>query len=129
MSTRFISKVHHDLRIDQPSSSSSVLNQNIKLEKEKAAAEAEAALLSAQPTFPKWDLKKYVEELEIEVPDDLKVLPEKIEELKILDAIPSLLNKLTEAPDMFANAIESSQKTSVAGVPLVGRANSHSRPS
>ncbi|GKC35942.1 hypothetical protein Tco_1048326 [Tanacetum coccineum] len=140
-------------------------DEEVHLEKEKAAAEAEAALLFAQPTFPNvqqltklvvneinetlGDLKKYVEELEIEVatlknikldfPARLLALPEQVSSfnvqfsrLKILDVIPSLLNKLTEAPNMFANAIEStSQKAGVAGVaivagvPSVGRANSH----
>ncbi|GJT48507.1 hypothetical protein Tco_0974664 [Tanacetum coccineum] len=75
---------------------------NIKLEKEKVVAEAEAAFLFAQPSFPNvqhltelllkelpskvsdingavGELKKYVEKLEIEFTGDLKVLPGKIE--------------------------------------------------
>ncbi|GJR31647.1 hypothetical protein Tco_1107879 [Tanacetum coccineum] len=96
--------------------------QNIKLEKEKAVAEAKTALLSAQPSFlnvkelsykvneingAAGDLKKYMKKLEIEninldLPAGLLALPE------------------------FAHAIKSaSQKASDQSVPLVGQADTH----
>ncbi|GJV86208.1 hypothetical protein Tco_1530146 [Tanacetum coccineum] len=54
------------------------------------------------------ELKKHVHELEIELPWDLKEIPNKLEvKLKTLDALPSLLNKVTEALDKFAQVIYS----------------------
>ncbi|GJV95422.1 hypothetical protein Tco_1546999 [Tanacetum coccineum] len=159
-------------------------SHTIKLKKEKAAAEAEAAFLSAQPSYPNVQqltelmvnslkpellklltdhnfsafiptelkevsskisninravggLKKYVEELKFEIAYELKVLPEKLEEfqsfisvltsklskLKVLDALPSLLNKVTEALNRFAHAIESTlQKAYDTSVPSTGQA-------
>ncbi|GJY54259.1 hypothetical protein Tco_0445923 [Tanacetum coccineum] len=76
----------------------------IKLEKEKADTEAEAALLKAQLSFPNVeqltellisdinreikDLRKYIEGMEIKILRDLKV---QMSKLKTLDALPSLL--------------------------------------
>ncbi|GJX66204.1 hypothetical protein Tco_0300547 [Tanacetum coccineum] len=150
-------------------------SQNNKLEKEKATAEAKAALLSAQPSFPNvqqliellvnslkpkisklltdhdfsssiptelkelpskiidineavGEIKKYVEELEVEIPGDLKELPRKLKlsKLKVLDVLPILLNKVTEALDMFASVIESSsQKAGDIKVPSIGQAGTH----
>ncbi|GKF73263.1 hypothetical protein Tco_0219595, partial [Tanacetum coccineum] len=88
------------------------------------------------------DLKKYVEGLEIKIPGDLKVLPGKLEEfqssitslttqvqlskLKTLDALPNLLNRVTEALDRFAQAIENaSTKTGGHSVLLAGQACTH----
>ncbi|GJT05709.1 hypothetical protein Tco_0840171 [Tanacetum coccineum] len=173
-------------------------SHNLKLEKEKANAEAEVAFFSAQPSYPNVeqltellqlstptelkellskfqdisgeikDLKKYVEGLEIKIPGDLKVLPGKLEEfqssitslttqvaniknlqlelpaeflalpgkvssiqvqlskLKTLDALPNLLNRVTEALDRFAQAIENaSTKTGGHSVLLAGQACTH----
>ncbi|GJS54443.1 hypothetical protein Tco_0627805 [Tanacetum coccineum] len=75
-------------------------------------------------------LKKHVHELEIELPGDLKDIPPKLEEftktltsaiqvetvlakLKTLDALPSLLNKVTEALNHLAQAIASTKDASV----------------
>ncbi|GJW31568.1 hypothetical protein Tco_0051600 [Tanacetum coccineum] len=65
-------------------------------------------------------LKKQVHELEIELPRDLKEIPTKLEDftktviietvqakLNTLDALPSLLNKVTNALNQFAQAIAS----------------------
>ncbi|GJR93294.1 hypothetical protein Tco_0265468 [Tanacetum coccineum] len=116
-------------------------SQKHKLELKKNKAEAEDALLKAQPSFPnvgqlnehldlssKFNeltkevkgLKKQVHELEIELPGDLKEIPSKLEDftktvtiemvqakLKTLDALPSLLNKGTNALNHFAQAIAS----------------------
>ncbi|GJT97147.1 retrovirus-related pol polyprotein from transposon TNT 1-94 [Tanacetum coccineum] len=67
-------------------------------------------------------LKKHVHELEIELPGDLKEIPNKLEtftstvemvqaKIKTLDALPSLLNKVTEALNKFTQAITSTSKT------------------
>ncbi|GJY92157.1 hypothetical protein Tco_0507939 [Tanacetum coccineum] len=86
------------------------------------------------------DLKKYVEGLEIEIPRDLKETPEKLDEfwstvlgltkqlskLKVLDALQSHLNKVTEALNKFATAIRlASNITSDQSVPLAGQADTH----
>ncbi|GKE14433.1 hypothetical protein Tco_1422010 [Tanacetum coccineum] len=158
-------------------------SHNIMLEKEKAAAELltthdfSASLLTELKELSSkvskinkavGDLKKYVEKQEIKVPCDLKVLPEKLEELqssvsvltlvvalenikldllagllalpeqvssinvqlsklKVLDALPSLLNKVTKALDRFATTIEStSHKAGDTSVPSAGQTGTHS---
>ncbi|GJQ90109.1 hypothetical protein Tco_0001248 [Tanacetum coccineum] len=74
----------------------------INLKKEKVAIKAEATILSDKPSFPNVQqltqllelpsklseineavggIKKYVEEFKVEIPSDLKVLPEKLESL------------------------------------------------
>nr|GEW43094.1 hypothetical protein [Tanacetum cinerariifolium] len=71
------------------------------------------------------DLKKYVKGLEIEIPGDLKEIPKKLRafhstiscltkqlsRLKVLDALPSLLNKVTEALNGVATTIASASQT------------------
>ncbi|GJZ05227.1 hypothetical protein Tco_0538502 [Tanacetum coccineum] len=72
-------------------------------------------------------LKKQVHELEIELPGDLKEIPNKLEDftktakLQTLDALPSLLNKVTNTLNQFAHAIPS-KKTKDASVSSVGQA-------
>ncbi|GKC72518.1 hypothetical protein Tco_1118401 [Tanacetum coccineum] len=65
-------------------------------------------------------LKKHVHELEIELPRDLKDIPNKLEtftstvkslttqvaKIKTLDALPSLLSKVTEALNKFAQLFQ-----------------------
>ncbi|GKD83042.1 hypothetical protein Tco_1349881, partial [Tanacetum coccineum] len=141
----------------------------IKLDLEKNKAEAEVALLLAQPSFPNVaqltqlllkelpskfneltgevkELKKHVHELEIEIelPGDLKEIPNKLEwelpakflsvrtqlqsiqaKLKTLDALLSLLSNVTKALNKFAQVIDSaSQKTRDTGDPSAGQASS-----
>ncbi|GJZ87526.1 hypothetical protein Tco_0659136 [Tanacetum coccineum] len=80
-------------------------------------------------------LKKQVHELDIELLGDLKEIPSKLEDftktvtiemvqakLKTLDALPSLLNKVTNALNQFAQAI-TSKKTRDTNVPLAGQAS------
>ncbi|GJW34933.1 hypothetical protein Tco_0057853 [Tanacetum coccineum] len=134
-------------------------SHNIKLEKAKDVAEAEATLFKFQPSYPNlkelpskfsdisgeyMDLKKCIEGLEIEIPGDLKEIPEKLNafqsvvsrqvssitaqlsKLKVLDALPSLLSKVTEALSRFATVIASaSLTTGGTNVPLVGQAGTH----
>ncbi|GJR27846.1 hypothetical protein Tco_1104078 [Tanacetum coccineum] len=79
-------------------------------------------------------LKKQVNNLEIKLPGDLKEIPNKLEDftktvtiktvqakLKTLDALPSLLNKVTNALNQFAHAI-ASKKNEDEGVPSAGQA-------
>ncbi|GJZ76046.1 hypothetical protein Tco_0640511 [Tanacetum coccineum] len=79
-------------------------------------------------------LKKQVHELEIELLGDWKEIPSKLEDftktvtiemvqakLKTLDALPSLLNKVTNALNQFAQAI-ASKKTGDTSVPSAGQA-------
>ncbi|GJT65957.1 hypothetical protein Tco_1017437 [Tanacetum coccineum] len=138
------------------------------MENEKATAKAEVTFLSAQPSYPNvqqltellvsdineavGDLKRYVEGLEIDIPDDLKAILEKLEEfqssvsgltkqvaelknlkmdlpagllalpkqvssinaylskLKVVDIIPSLLKKVTEALDRLTGSLVESFK-------------------
>ncbi|GJS67867.1 hypothetical protein Tco_0682432 [Tanacetum coccineum] len=84
-------------------------SQNSKLKKEKIKVEAEVAFLSAQPTYP-----------------NVEQLSELLAKIKTLDSLLSLLNKVTEALDRFAQAIEhASQKAGDQGVPLAGQAGTH----
>ncbi|GKE19882.1 hypothetical protein Tco_1431394, partial [Tanacetum coccineum] len=149
-----------------------ILNPHLP-ELKKSKAEAKAALLKAEPSFPnvgqlnellvkslqtnfskilsthnfssslptelkdlpsKFNkltkevkgLKKQVHELEIKLAGDSKEIPTKLEEftktakLKTLDALPSLLNKVTNALNQFTQAI-ASKKTKDTSIPLVGQ--------
>ncbi|GJS97959.1 hypothetical protein Tco_0819129 [Tanacetum coccineum] len=84
--------------------------------------------------------QKVCEEQEVEIPCDLKGLPGKLEEfqssisvltnkfskLKVVDDLPSHLNKVTKALDRFAHAIQSaSQKAGDKSVTSVGQASTH----
>nr|GEU40630.1 zinc finger, CCHC-type [Tanacetum cinerariifolium] len=82
------------------------------------------------------DIKKYVKDLETEVPGDLKVLPKKLEEFQ--SSVPTLTSKVAaleniklDIPtglslDMLATAIETtSQKAGDTSVPLAGQAGTH----
>nr|GEY60912.1 hypothetical protein [Tanacetum cinerariifolium] len=85
------------------------------------------------------ELKKYAEKLEVELLGDLKEIPNKVEKfttivfslttqakIKTLDALPSLLYKVTKALDMFVQAVEhASIKASDQGVPSVGQVGTH----
>ncbi|GJY66696.1 hypothetical protein Tco_0468934 [Tanacetum coccineum] len=83
---------------------------NIKLEKEKASAKAEATLFKAQPFYPNVEqltkllisdineairgLKQYVEGLEIEIPCELKTILEKLKEFQ--SAISGLTKQVAQ---------------------------------
>ncbi|GJY63300.1 hypothetical protein Tco_0464760 [Tanacetum coccineum] len=87
-----------------------------QLELEKNKAEAEAALLKAQPSFPN------------ELPEEFLSLPAKVEsaqaKLKTLDALPSLLLNVTKAMNKFAEILESSStKAGDQSVPSAGQAD------
>ncbi|GJR00007.1 hypothetical protein Tco_0522991 [Tanacetum coccineum] len=101
---------------------------NSKLVMEKEAPEDEAAWFKAQPLYPNVEqltqllLKKHVHELEIKLPGDLKLIPNKLEtftsivsisyvqaKIETLDALPSLLNKITEAFTKFAQGEKNTQ--------------------
>nr|GEV88599.1 hypothetical protein [Tanacetum cinerariifolium] len=72
------------------------------------------------------DLEKYVEQLDIEVTGELKDLPNKLQDFqasisvssissqltkpRVLDAIPSMLGKVADDVDRFANAIDSASQ-------------------
>ncbi|GJW76542.1 hypothetical protein Tco_0138224 [Tanacetum coccineum] len=115
-------------------------SQKYKLELEKN--KAEAAILKAQPSFPNVEQLKelMVKSLKTEfsnilsahdfsssLPTELKDLPSKFNDLteeaklKTLDALPSLLNKVTNALNQFAQAI-TSKKTRGDSVPSAGQA-------
>nr|GEV62404.1 hypothetical protein [Tanacetum cinerariifolium] len=126
-------------------------SQKYKLEKEKVVAEAEYALLKAQPSFlnvqhliellvnslkPKLEKMLSVYDFNSSILMELKELPTKVDainrsldewkRLKVLDAIPSMLGKVDASMDRFANAINSSsQKASDQGVPSAGQAGAH----
>ncbi|GKA56955.1 hypothetical protein Tco_0756027, partial [Tanacetum coccineum] len=63
------------------------------------------------------DLKKYMEKLELRF---------QLSKLKVLDALPNLLNKVVEASDRFKNVIDkASHKTGDESVPLAGQVGTH----
>ncbi|GJU13163.1 hypothetical protein Tco_1135559 [Tanacetum coccineum] len=110
-------------------------SQMHKLEAKKNKAKAEAALLKAQSTFPNMErlnellsLTPQVAELKIlqwELPAEFLVVPSQVEmvqaKLKTLDALLSLLSKVTNALNQFAQAI-TSKKTGDDSVPSAGQA-------
>ncbi|GJR87098.1 hypothetical protein Tco_0211109 [Tanacetum coccineum] len=107
-------------------------SQKHKLELEKHKDKAEAALLKAQPYFPR--LKKRVHKLEIELLRDLEEIPTKLDDftknvasvqakLKTLDALPSLLLNVTQALNKFAQVLDSaSSKAGDQSIPSAGQA-------
>ncbi|GKB72480.1 hypothetical protein Tco_0933892, partial [Tanacetum coccineum] len=103
-------------------------SQKHKLELEKN--KVEAALLKAQPSFPNvGQLKELLCELKTlqwELPAEFLSMPSQVEmvqaKLKTLDALQSLLNKVTNALNQFAQAI-ASKKTRDTSVPSAGQAS------
>ncbi|GJX52982.1 hypothetical protein Tco_0281351 [Tanacetum coccineum] len=85
------------------------------------------------------ELKKYVEKLEVELPRNLKEISNKLEKftstisslttqskIKTLDALLSLLSKVTKALDRFVQVVEqSSYKAGDQGVPSAGQVGTH----
>ncbi|GJU67941.1 hypothetical protein Tco_1254200 [Tanacetum coccineum] len=93
--------------------------EDTSLKKEKVAAKVKTAFLFAQPSFP--NVQQLTELLIIDINGVVGEIKKYVEELKveILDALPSLLNKVTKALDRFAAAIESASKK--AGLDVVER--------
>ncbi|GKC16385.1 hypothetical protein Tco_1013167 [Tanacetum coccineum] len=130
-------------------------SQKDELEEQKAKDEAEVASLKARPSYPDInqltnlllpskftelsgeikELKKHVQDMEIELPVDLKEIPTKMEnftstisslssqeKLKTLDSLPSLLNKVTNTLNRFATVVENASGATTKGVPSTGQA-------
>nr|GEZ35695.1 hypothetical protein [Tanacetum cinerariifolium] len=94
-------------QIQEPTNQVLILqSQKHKLEIEKNKAKDQTALLKAQPSFPN-DLPTKFNELTEEA------------KLKTLNALPSLLNKVTNTLNQFAQAI-ASKKTGDISVPSAG---------
>ncbi|GKA11474.1 hypothetical protein Tco_0691020 [Tanacetum coccineum] len=156
--------------IEQLRHSTSAL-QKVKIEKEKKVAEAEAAMLKAQPSYPnihqlieimvtslKTELGTLIkgQDLSALIPAKLKVLLNKMDEvtkveklegfkltllvdltalpgtltnvssqvakLKVLDAIPDIMNKVVASLDKFVDAISSaSNRARPSSFPLIGQ--------
>ncbi|GKE46952.1 hypothetical protein Tco_1478210, partial [Tanacetum coccineum] len=81
------------------------------------------------------ETKKNVQDMEIELPGDLKEIPTKLEtftstississqeKLKTLDSLPSLLNKVTDTLNRFATVVENTSGATTKGVPSTGQA-------
>ncbi|GJX41901.1 hypothetical protein Tco_0256891 [Tanacetum coccineum] len=92
-------------------------SQKYKLKLEKNKAEAEVALLKAQPFFPNWVLLAEF--------FPLPALVETIQaKLKTLDALPSHLLNVTQALNKFAQVLNStSSKAGDQSVPSAGQAD------
>ncbi|GKC38127.1 hypothetical protein Tco_1050511 [Tanacetum coccineum] len=125
---------------------------NFKLVNEKKEAETKADLLKAQLSFPNVEkltellLEEFqssitrltshvanIKNLQLELPSEFHALPGDvssiqvhISKVKTLDALLSLLNRVTEELDMFAHAIElACKKTRDHGVPSACKAGTH----
>ncbi|GKC67510.1 hypothetical protein Tco_1100108 [Tanacetum coccineum] len=90
-------------------------SQNSKLKKEKTKAEAEVALLSAQPSYPN---VAQLTELLWELPAEFLSVPTQVAfvqvKIKTLVALLSLLNKVTKALNKFAqNSCKNAKKTNL----------------
>ncbi|GJW30790.1 hypothetical protein Tco_0047665 [Tanacetum coccineum] len=84
-------------------------SQNSNLKKEKIKAKDEVSLFLAQPSYP-----------------NVALITKLLAKIKNLDALPILLNKVTDALNKFAQIFESaSKKAGDHGVPLAGLAGSH----
>ncbi|GJX61835.1 hypothetical protein Tco_0294735 [Tanacetum coccineum] len=78
------------------------------------------------------DLKQHVKDMEIELPRDLKEIPTKLEtftstisiqkQLKTLDSLPSLLNKVIKTLNGFAIVVENALEAMTKDVPSSGQA-------
>ncbi|GKA45683.1 hypothetical protein Tco_0738479 [Tanacetum coccineum] len=100
------------------------LMSNHKLELEKNKAEAEAALLKTQPSFPNVEQLKELLELSQEflpLPAQVAIVQAK---LKTLDALLGLLSHVTKALNKFAQFLVSpSSKAGDKSIPLAGQPN------
>ncbi|GKD78528.1 hypothetical protein Tco_1341149, partial [Tanacetum coccineum] len=104
------------------------MSQKHKLELEKNKAEAKAALLKSQPSFPNVEQFNKLLTLQWELPEEFISLTAKVEsaqaKLKTLDALPSLLLSVTKALNKFAEVLEStSTKARDQSVPSAGQAD------
>ncbi|GKC30700.1 hypothetical protein Tco_1037994, partial [Tanacetum coccineum] len=138
-----------DSSVPKSSSSRSSQIQELTNQFKKNKAEADAALLKAQLSFPNVSLptelkdlpsklndlteevkvlKTQVYNLEIELPGDLKEISPKInwfKKLKTLDALLNLLLNVTQALNKFAQVFDSSSSTARdQGVPSADQAHS-----
>ncbi|GKA51460.1 transposase, MuDR, MULE transposase domain protein [Tanacetum coccineum] len=109
-------------------------SQNIKLEEEKAVAEAEATILKAQPLYP--NVQQLTKSF---IPTKLKELPKReyimyekstgtseMAKLKVVDAIPDIMNKVAVSLDKFVDVISSaSQKAETLSVPSASQVDTH----
>ncbi|GKD55716.1 hypothetical protein Tco_1289103 [Tanacetum coccineum] len=78
------------------------------------------------------ELKQHVKDMEIELPGDLKEIPTKLEtftssisiqkQLKTLDSLPSLLNKVTETLNRFATVVENASEATTKDIPSASQA-------
>ncbi|GJX52663.1 hypothetical protein Tco_0281032 [Tanacetum coccineum] len=112
-----------------------------KLEQQKAKAKAEVATLKAKPLYPDikqltelLELKRHVQRMEIKLPGDLNDIPTKLEtftstvssimsQLRTLDTLPSLLNKVANTLNKFASIMENASHIGTRkGVPSAGLA-------
>ncbi|GJY24616.1 hypothetical protein Tco_0398274 [Tanacetum coccineum] len=103
----------------------------------KPKAEAEVASLKAMPSYPDVNqltnllLKQHVKDMEIELPGDVKEVPTKLDtftstissltsqkQLKTLDSLPSLLNKVTETLNKFDTVVENASEATTKDVPF-----------
>ncbi|GJV84363.1 hypothetical protein Tco_1524261 [Tanacetum coccineum] len=80
-------------------------------------------------------MDQHVKDMEIELPGDLKEIPTKLEtftstissltsqkQLKTLDSLPSLLNKVTETLNKFSTVVENVLEATTKDVPSAGQA-------
>ncbi|GJZ02673.1 hypothetical protein Tco_0520634 [Tanacetum coccineum] len=77
-------------------------------------------------------LKQHIKDMKIELPGDLKEIPTKLQtftstisiqkQLKTLDSLPSLLNKVTETLNRFATVVENASGATTKDVPSAGQA-------
>ncbi|GJV17921.1 hypothetical protein Tco_1363244 [Tanacetum coccineum] len=78
------------------------------------------------------ELKKYVRDMEIELPGDLKEIQTKLEtststisiqeKLKTLDSLPSLLHKVTDTLNRLATMVDNASRARSINVPSAGKA-------
>ncbi|GKC72831.1 hypothetical protein Tco_1118714 [Tanacetum coccineum] len=108
-------------------------SQKLKLEQQKEKAEAKVAFLKAQPLYPDVNqltklLVAELKTLQWELPAEFLGLPSQIssvqENLKTLDALPSLLNKVTDILNRFATSVENETSKAIdKSVPAASQAS------
>ncbi|GJZ23790.1 hypothetical protein Tco_0561249 [Tanacetum coccineum] len=97
-------------------------SQKKELEHQKAAAEAEAALLKAKPSYPDINQLTTLLELLAEFLDLPHLVSSVQEKLKTLDSLPYLLKKVNHTLNRFATLVENASEATTTGVPSADKA-------
>ncbi|GJY18282.1 hypothetical protein Tco_0389773 [Tanacetum coccineum] len=116
------SKEEEEASKDKDTHVSSYDSQKDELEQQKAKPKAKVTSLKASLTSQVAELKN----IQWELPAELQALPVLVssvqKQLKTLDSLPSLLNKVTKTMNRFATVVENASGATTKDVPSAGQA-------